>query len=308
MLENDTELDQEELELTEDDTDDEAEDKEEDETPKETEETEDAEPAEDAESEEDKEEGDKPNQNQKVEKRINSLTAKLKAKDEELAEARDRISELERNTEEEKQDVLNQLPAINYNGKSIYDLTNDEFIEAVETCYSRDDLTKEEKAQFVREAKEARKRYLEKIQPIFAEEMQNIKEAEVVWQTEWGEVQREFLEMYPTIQEEIGNISEFMQDEFRKRPLLVKRLKKGTVEKFKYTLDVLKRLGIDKKLDKEEYAKDTAPGMTAGKGKASPSKSKTPTFTRAQIAKMSVAEFERNEKAIDAAQKAGRIR
>lgn len=308
MPEKETELEQDELELTEDDSDDEAVEKEEDETPKEAEEPEEAEPAEEAESDEDKEEGDKPNQNQKVEKRINSLTAKLKAKDEELAEARDRITELEKNTEEEKQDVLSQLPAINYNGKSIYDLTNDEFIEAVETCYSRDDLTKEEKANFVREAKEARKRYLEKIQPIFAEEAQIFQEANKVWQEEWSEVQREFVEMYPDIQKEVGRITEFMQAEFQKRPLLVKRLKKGTVEKFKYTLDVLKKLGIDKQLEKEEYAKDAAPGMTAGKGKASPSKSKTPSFTRAQIAKMSVTEFERNEKAIDAAHKAGRIR
>lgn len=307
MLEKDTELEQDDLELEEDlDDEEKDEEKETDESEKDDE-TDDEGDKEEDDSDEEKSEDKPNNRDQKIEKRISSLTAKLKAKDEELAEARERISDLEKNVEEEHQYVISKLPAWEIKGRSIYEMSNDEFDDAVDFIYELD-IPAEEKRDRVKTAREARREYFKQVQPIALENQQVTKEAETLWQKDWTTVETELLEMYPEIQGDIPRVKEYIQKELQKRPLLVKRLRQNIVQKFKYTLDVLKELGIDKKLEQEEYAKDTAPGLKAGKGKASPSKSKTPTFTRAQIGKMSLADYEKNEKAIDAALKAGRIR
>ena len=64
-----------------------------------------------------------------------------------------------------------------------------------------------------------------------------------------------------------------------------------------------------KKLDLFKLVQtDVETPATIGTGKKNPAVTKEKTFTRAQIAAMSAAEFEKNEAAIDKAMAAGRIK
>lgn len=245
-----------------------------------------------------------------AEKRINQLVAKLKSTKEELSESRERIEDLQKEIDA-AQDRLTQKYAYTYNGESVLEMDERKFRRVLVDLSKRTDISDAEINNRIAILEDARDNFFKEAAPIARERQLLDADTSKLWNTEWATVREEVLAINPKLEKHIAKLEQVMVQEFQERPLLVERLKRGPVEKLRYTLEVMKREGISHELELEAYADDRpAPGQnSAGRGKASPPvKTKSPSFSRDQIAKMSLADYVKNEKAIDEAAKAGRIR
>lgn len=292
-----TTLDDEETETEDDPT-------EETETDEETEESEDGDETEEDEAETEEEPEPK---RDKVQARIDKLVAKLNAAQDELKETRLLLEERETYIREEQDAITKELPAINYNGRSIYELTDDQFLDAIDECYQKD-IPIEQRREIVKSAKDARAKFKKLMAPVAQDAAQAESKALAHWEDEWKVVQTSLLEAYPDLERHIPQIQAAMAPDF-KRATLVERLKRdGVLGKYKYTISKIKDLGIDLEIQKVEARAARPEPSNAGKGKASSKRITKPSFTRDQISRMSMDEFLRREKDIDAAMRAGRIK
>jgi hypothetical protein len=257
----------------------------------------------------------------KTQKRIDKLTAVKKSLEEavnerqdQLDKAIDRIKFLESELEKDKQSFGRGVTQIyTWNGKQMYELSEEEFDEVVDTCLSADD------PKAARQQLEECRKLRRQGKPLLEQQNEVEAEQQKVWMAEWKFVTDELLKVIPELKDYVGPLSNEIGPIFDKRntdkkaAFLYQLLTDGKSEKrvqskLKYVNELMDELGISKKLQLQHYANDRpAPGSTVGKGKA-PVTSKTPSFTRKQIEAMTLEQFEKYEAQIDAAQKAGRIR
>lgn len=276
---------------------------------------EEAEPLKDADADEDNseksEKADKP-----AERRIKELTARLKQAQEDLSDSREQIADLEKEIREADERLTAKYGytysnGSTYNKADVLRMTEQEFRRVIRDIERRSEFDEAEKDRMIETLESARDNYFKESAPVAREREVLNQDATKLWNKEWSLVEKEILELNPDLKKHVERLSKVMQDQFKSRPLLVERLKKGPVQKFRYALQVMEEEGISHEIEVEAYAKDRpAPSVSTGKGKATPikSNSKPPSFTRSQIQKMSQAEYEKREAEIDAAMKAGRIR
>lgn len=295
----------------------------EDEDTEEEESTEETEESEEEESEEDKEESEsKPKD--KTQKRIDQLTAAKKTLEEQLTESKEALDdareknkfledELAKTKQSYGQNVSNLWTR---NGKHMYELTNKEFSEVVDMLVSSAEAsqTEDERKQWMKQLKECN--LLRNSGQDIAEQEAHIEANEQsLWEYEWGLVSKALLEEAPQLKAHAEKLNKLIVPIFLNRKkdneakFAYRKLAEGGVDaKFKHVVSLMKKEGIYDAVEKEDYKTSPNPGKTVGKGAKSPVKGETKTFTRAQIAKMSLAEFEKNEAAINKAMSKGLIR
>lgn len=299
-------------------------------------ETEETEDEEDAESTEDKEsdeeaEGEEGEQadgkpKDKTQKRIDQLTAAKKTLEEQLTESKGALDEareknkfFEDELEKAKQSYGQGVGVRNVwtsGGKQIYELTVKEFSDLVASF-----LHEAEKAKTDEEYREAMLRLKEcnilrnSDQGIPEQQAQINQSEQDLWEVEWGLVSKALLEEAPQLKAHAEKLNKLIVPIFLNRKkdndakFTYRKLADGGVDaKFKHVVALMKKEGIYDTVQKEEYKKTPNPGATVGKGSKSTTSSETKTFTRAQISKMSMAEFTRNEAAINKALAKGQIR
>lgn len=294
---------------------------EEDEDDTEEESTEDAEESES--EEEDKEESD-PQPKDKTQKRIDQLTAAKKTLEEQLTESKEALEEAREKTKFLEDELLKTKQAYGQgvsnlwtkNGKHMYELTVTEFSEVVDMLLSNAEAsqTEDERRQWMKQLKECN--LLRNTgQDIAAQEASIANNEQSLWEYEWGLVSKALLEEAPQLSAHAEKLNKLIVPVFLNRKkdndakFLYRKLAEGGVEaKFKHVVALMKKEGIYDAIEKEDYKASPNPGKTVGKGAKSPTQGETRTFTRAQIKKMSVAEFERNEAAINKALSKGLIR
>jgi len=298
----------------------------------ETEETEDeegAEPTEETEESEEESEGeegekadDKPKD--KVQKRIDQLTAAKKSLEEQLSESKEALEEarekgkfLEDELTKAKQSYGTGVSNLwTKNGKHMYELTNKEFGDVVDMLVSaaENSQTEAERKEWMQQLKECNI-LRNSGQGIAEQEAQILQSEQDLWEAEWGLVSKALLEEAPQLKAHAEKLNKLIVPIFLNRKkdndakFTYRKLAEGGVDaKFKHVVALMKKEGIYDAVQKEDYKKSPNPGATVGKGSKSTTSSETKTFTRAQIAKMSLAEFTKNEAAINKALAKGQIR
>lgn len=277
------------------------------------------------EEESDDEEGessDKPKD--KTQKRIDQLTAAKKTLEEQLTESKEALDQARVRSKffEEKLAKAEQAyskgvsQAWTFKGKDIYQLTNREFEEAIDMLLTGAEAsqTEAERKEWMQQLKECN--ILRGRGQDIAEQKDKVDQNEqALWEYEWGLVSKALLEKAPQLKEHAIKLNKLISPIFLNRKkdddaefAYIELAKGGVSAKFRHVVELMKREGIYDEIQKEDYKKTPNPGNTVGKGSKSTTGSETKTFTRAQIAKMSLAEFERNEKAINKALSKGQIR
>ena len=252
----------------------------------------------------------------KTQQRIDQLTAVRKTLEQELTESKEALEEAREKTKFLEDELVKAKQSYEQsvsnlwmrNGKHMYELTEAEFDEVVDICLGNG----EEGIQQLKECHQLRK-----MGRSIQQEEAKIENAEAeLWSHEWAVVSKALFEEAPKLKAHAEKLHKIIAPIFYNRKkdneakFTYRKLSEGGVEaKFKYVIALMKKEGIYDAIEMEDYTKSPAPGSSAGKGKKSPlTTSETKTFTRAQIEKMSLAEFAKNEKAIDKALSKGLIR
>lgn len=267
------------------------------------------------ESETEEEEGEEPSkvkptdQKASVQKRINQLTGKLKQRDEELEEAREAAKYYRQQLDKKDQSFLEDLPQLNYSGRSIYEMTDAQEDEAVEQLMARTDLdakTKRENIKLLTTHRAAFKDRLKRGEKLLQSEETKIHNYE------WQKVEQALGEDCPELKPFFKEIGDWIGNAKKEKPYLAAKEAEGVLGKYDLVNRAIRALEIDKRLEEGARGKsrpsvDAPVGVSKG-SKGVSSGGKTPSFTREQIRKMSLEEYKRHEKDILAAQKAGRIK
>lgn len=268
--------------------------------------------AEEAESDSEEESG---KADTKAEKRINKLTAVNKSLQEQLKEAKDALDEakeaLDRKDKalsEEKQAFQAGFENIwTKNGKQMFELTEEEFDEVVDACLANPDPEKGK--QLLVECRAQRRQG----KPLLKKQEEVEQGEQQLWEYEWGIITKAMLDEEtgnPELKKHVEKLASHIAPVFHKRKedkelgILYRQLTEGGVEaKMKHLTRLMKKMDLFNLIQA-----DVEIPATTGKGKKAPASTKEKTFTREQIAKMSAAEFEKNEAAIDKAMAQGRIK
>lgn len=280
----------------------------------EEEEQEESDTEESTETEGDEEPSDEPKDDDqpKVQKRINSLTAKLKGFEEENADLREEVDFLKQRVESAEARTKSEFPdPIVANGKPMYSLPDKEFNRIIKEVSRNPNANQ----AFIAEAIEERERYLEIQRPILQAKQKANEKASKLWVTEWAQIEKMLLDPKfgnPDLAKYVGKLNDRLNEEIQDETTL-EMLQRSPKAKLKWVMRALKEEGIDIDAQIETYQKETptlkAP-VSAGKGKKTPlSAGGKPTFKASEIESWSLAEFKRRNKdgAIDKAWRDGRV-
>lgn len=246
------------------------------------------------------------------------LEEQLGKSKEALEEAREKNKFLEDELERQRQTYGTGVSEVwLYGGKHMYELTSKEFSDLIGNIISNAEKAKtdeeyQECMLYLKECNALRS----KGEPL-AEQHNRIEQAELeLWQHEWGLVSNALLAEFPDLTKHVERLAQKIAPIFLNRKkdndakFSYRKLTEGdSVEKkFRYVLNLIKQEGIPTEAGGKKKASTQI--QTIGKGASSNAGggSGEKTFTRAQIAKMSLADYTRNEKAIDKALQAGRIK
>lgn len=257
--------------------------------------------AEDETAEDDKEDAqdesdENPKADTKAEKRIAELNRRIKERDELLADAREEIEYYEQKLNEQAQAIEDELP--NYivhtpsGDESVYRLDEKEFKWALKSIRIADG------DEIAEKVKVAYEKFQDRIGPIRKRGEEIQQQALEHWKSDWNEVDKQFFEAFPELKPHREKLVKQIQDNINEDPLLVERLKKGTLPKFKYVMKLADQSGLSKQIESKQLKEEQANLAMSRKGTAT-SAVKTPVFTAKQIGKMSSAEFARHEKEIN---------
>ena len=246
-----------------------------------------------------------------------SLEEELGKVREDLAEAKARTEFLEGELDKARQEYGNNTSQLwTYQGKHIYELTDKEYEQALDLLLEGANNA---------DTDQSRRGYLNQIRDCqklrHAGATLNYQEAVIEgreidqWNKEWGIVETALLKEYPGLKAHVQTIGERIVPIFKNRKtdsdsrFLYRKLTDGfrgkdsVEEKFRHAVKVIKELGLLKELDIKGGSVPTIGKATQNKVSGSSQK-----FTREQIEKMSLEEFERNEKAINEALRKRKIR
>jgi len=292
--------------------------------PKETDEIENEEPSDDSSEDENPEEsedteeepeGEEPEEKVPVEpltKRIHKLTAQKKDLEEELKEARDEIDSLSKEIELRESKIFEAAQGYTYHGVYFNKMSKSDFNRLKYEVVEGMDISGQEKIQLLRELERQRSDYEEKMKPLQQQASALAEKKKTQWHKEWKEVEKILYAAAPEAKKHSTEILQALTERIGKDQFLEDILFRGGVKrKLKETLAVMSELGISDDVEKESYRK-ARPSLAVPVGKKhggqTPKKSGAPSFTREQIEKMTLEEYNRNEGAINKAHQAGRIR
>lgn len=264
------------------------------------------------------EETDDDKRNTKAEKRIATLSGKLKESNEkyQALEAENKalkeqifsdVKELEQEIEKQGAKYATELVK---NGMPLSTVVDDEEFETLMAeAEKHPDVTEKMLYQTIMQ----RQKYLKEVGPYLQDRQQLAVQDYEIWIKEWQQIESDLVEGMD--KKTAKTVVEALTEELKKavaKPITYKKLQRSAAFKAKWTIDTLAELGLDKQLESQNYRKNR-PTLDAptpsGKAKQSrPVGVKSPAFTREAIAKMSVEEFRKNEKAINEAIKSGQLR
>lgn len=253
-------------------------------------------------SAENNDEGTDDNQDEDAAPSLDEIRANVRKHEEELKEEREDIQYYENKLETIQKDLTKGLPDIVANGKSIYEMTPDEFEGVIDQTYQVH--AKEEAAQRVAEARAARKKYMEEAKKYAPSAAKFQQEAEKFRAKEWNLAEKELKALYPGIEKYSQQIKEKAMEELNADRLLVDRVNQGVVAKFRYLVNLVKSEGIEAKLNKAELKTEQGnrEKASAGKGKgSSASEARETAYTPERIRKMSLEEYRQHKDKIYAA-------
>lgn len=240
-----------------------------------------------AETEDDSSEEESPPSLEDVRKNIDSLDAQMKEDREELSFYQGKVGVI-------REDMMKGLPVIkDPDGKSIYEMSQEEFDTIVDITYAEASDPKEA-AKVVSQAREARKTFQKRMEP-YLKEAEGIRDKIIAHrEKEWAMAEKELKALYPGVKDFDAELRDAAIKELETQPLLAERLNQGVVAKFKYLLNLLERTGVKEKLNAAERKTEQGNrGKTvASKGKSSSrSATRETTFTAKQINEMSLEEY-----------------
>lgn len=233
---------------------------------------------------------------------LDEIRANVRKHEEELKEEREDIQFYESKLEAIQKDLTKGLPDIVANGKSIYEMTPDEFEGVIDQTYQAHE--KDKAAQLVSEARSARKKYLEEAKKYAPAAAKFQQDAEKFRAKEWNLAEKELKALYPGIEKYTQQIKERAMEELNADRLLVERVNQGVVAKFRYLVNLVKNEGIEAKLNKAELKTEQGnqEKASAGKGKgSSAAEARETAYTPERIRKMSLEEYRQHKDKIYAA-------
>lgn len=236
---------------------------------------------------------------------LEEIRENVRKHEEALKEEREDIQFYETKLETVQKDLTKGLPDIVANGKSIYEMTPDEFEGVIDQTYQAHE--KDEAAKRVAEARSARKKYMEEAKKYAPSAAKFQQEAEKFRAKEWNLAEKELKALYPGIDKYSQQIKEKAIEELNADKLLVDRVNQGVVAKFRYLVNLVKSEGIEAKLNKAELKTEQGnrEKASAGKGKgSSASDARETAFTPERIKAMTLEEYRANKHIIYASSKA----
>jgi len=266
------------------------------------------EPAKDVEKPNEQEETKVEQPEEKVEDEAPSLEQireNVRKHEDDLKEEREDIQFYESKLETIQKDLTRGLPDIVANGKSIYEMTPEEFEGIIDQTYQAHD--KEEAAKRVAEARSSRKKYLDEAKKYAPSAAKFQQEAEKFRAKEWNLAEKELKALYPGIEKFSQQIKDKAIEELNSDKLLVDRVNQGVVAKFRYLVNLVKNEGIEAKLTKAELKTEQGnrEKTAAGKGKgSSASEARETAYTPERIKAMTLEEYRAHKDKIYASSKA----
>lgn len=201
-----------------------------------------------------------------------------------------------------------------------YEANDKDFKAVVRGIYRHDGLEEKDKITLIERMEDARDSYKAKVAEFSAISEKVSGDTVKLWNSEWTSVERSFFKQNPALKQYKDDIAAAIDKEVNGEyadsekkmskaevKFLIEDLKSGPVAKYKYTLELVNRLGLGKKLEKDQLEKERADLAMSRKGTSSKSV-KEKVFTRAEINKMPMDEFLKHEKQIDAQLAAGKIK
>lgn len=284
------------------------------ESKEETEESEGEEEKPEEETEEAEEEAEDEKSDTKAEKRINQLTARLKQTEEKYKEAREEIAFYEQKINQQLTQVENTLPdfsGIKFDGKplDLYAL-NDQDYSRLCKLIRQHDISADEKIQYLESLEDARNTFLEKTSHIRSKAQEVEGQAGELWKTEWDIVDKEFFKEFADLKDDRPKLAAAIAERLNdpKNGFDVELCKASMTAKFKYALKVANEEGLITKAEKKQLEEERANlATTSGKGKSG-GKTQSKVFTRTDLSKMSLEDFKKYEKEIDAQMESGKIK
>jgi hypothetical protein len=203
--------------------------------------------------------------------------------------------------------IKNPIPL---NGKPAYLASDTEFEKAEDAILESGDP---ELLSALKVARQQRREYQKQIQSLVPQAQMLAKRQQEVALSNVEKIKSALAEINPTYKQYFTQIENGFGEEIKTNPLKGERFLRGGIQdQFRMIDRFLESSGIKQRVESEARANNRpnlAAPVSAGKGK----RSNTPTgnakvYTRAEIAKMSTAEYERQEKDIDKAMIEGRIK
>lgn len=236
---------------------------------------------------------------------LEQIRENIKQHDDQMRDDREEFEFYETKLETIRKDIIGSLPDYTANGKSIYDMDQDEFDNVIDRTYAEND--RDAAQQMVGMAREARKQYFEKIKPYAADASKLQERAEASRAREWELAAKEIKALHPGIEKYEQELNAMALKELEASPLLVKRVNMGVAAKFKYLANLVKQAGIEEKLTAAETKKEQGnrEKALASKGKrSSRSDTRETVFTSDQIKKMTPEEWRKNKDSVMRQQRA----
>jgi hypothetical protein len=218
---------------------------------------------------------------------LEQIRANVRQHETDLAEEREEIAFYENKLQNIQKDLVKGLPDIVANGKSIYEMTPEEFEDVIDQTYQVHD--REKATAIVAEARQARKKYLEEAKKYAPSAVKFRQDAEKFRAKEWNLAEQELRKLYPGIEKYADQIKNKAVEELNADKVLVERVNQGVVAKFRYLINLVKSEGIEDKLTKAELKTEQGnrEKASAGKGKgSSASESRGTAYTPERLRSM----------------------
>ena len=249
-------------------------------------------------------EGEEPEEPEAPEAQRKEIQERLLERDRELEDTR---ANLKDDWDDLTADSHEFSDPILLNGKAAYLVSDKEFDAITDSIEAEGDA---DRLKLLRKAKAERRAYL-RVKP----RLEKVhRERTKVMMEDIAQIKQAYIEISPEYEKHFDDVDRILADKFEESPARLERFIWGGIrDKFRLIDRVIDESGIKAKVEKE-IGKKEKPGLSVvtgtGKGKRGTpaAKSAKPVFTRAQIAKMSDAEYEHREKEIDKAMLEGRIR
>lgn len=236
---------------------------------------------------------------------LDEIRENVRKHEEELKEEREDIQFYESKLETLQKDLTKGLPDIVANGKSIYEMTPEEFEGIIDQTYQVHE--KEAAAKLVSEARGARKKYMEEAKKYAPSAAKFQQDAEKFRAKEWTLAEKELKALYPGIDQYAQEIKDKAIEQLNADKLLVDRVNQGVVAKFRYLVKLVQEEGIEAKLTKSELKREQGnrEKASAGKGKgSSASEARETAYTPERIKAMTLEEYRAHKDKIYATSKA----